>query len=133
MSCTASDILRRIRTDEELMLAVRAGDLAAFEHLVVRHQSSAWNAAYRFLGDAAEAEDLAQEAFLKILDAAPRYQPTAKFRTYLYRVVTRLCLDRLQRYRDQGVARGVVQLAAAPADQILPILDRWARLIPQLS
>ena len=41
-------------------------------------------------------------------------------------------LDRLRRYRDQGVARGVVQLAAAPADQILPILDRWARLIPQL-
>jgi RNA polymerase sigma-70 factor, ECF subfamily len=97
MSCTASDILRRIRTDEELMLAVRAGDLAAFEHLVVRHQSSAWNAAYRFLGDAAEAEDLAQEAFLKILDAAPRYQPTAKFRTYLYRVVTRLCLDSVQK------------------------------------
>ena len=55
MSCTASDILRRIRTDEELMLAVRAGDLAAFEHLVVRHQSSAWNAAYR-ISDAHQIE-----------------------------------------------------------------------------
>jgi probable F420-dependent oxidoreductase len=40
-------------------------------------------------------------------------------------------LDRVRRYRDQGVARGVVQLAAEKADQILPILDRWAELIPQ--
>ena len=41
--------------------------------------------------------------------------------------------DRLQRYRDQGVARGVVQLAAAPADQTLPTLDRWAELIRRLA
>jgi RNA polymerase sigma-70 factor (ECF subfamily) len=83
--------------DEELMMAVRHGDLRAFEELVVRHQTSAWRAAYRFLGDSAEAEDVAQEAFLKIFGAASRYQPTAAFRTYLYRVVTRLCLDRAQK------------------------------------
>jgi alkanesulfonate monooxygenase SsuD/methylene tetrahydromethanopterin reductase-like flavin-dependent oxidoreductase (luciferase family) len=41
-------------------------------------------------------------------------------------------LDRLRRYRDQGVARGVVQLAAEKADAILPILDRWAELIRKL-
>ena len=79
--------------DEELMLAVRDGDLAAFEQIVLRHQAEAWRAAYRFTGDAAEAEDLAQEAYLRILDAAGRYEPTAKFRTYLYRVLTRLCID----------------------------------------
>jgi RNA polymerase sigma-70 factor (ECF subfamily) len=86
-------------TDEELMISVSAGDLRAFEQLIQRHQSSAWQAAYRFLGDASEAEDIAQEAFLKILDAAPRYQPTAAFRTYLYRVITRLCLDFAQKKR----------------------------------
>jgi len=75
------------------MLAVRDGDLDAFEQLVLQHQAEAWRAAYRFTGDAAEAEDLAQEAFLRILDAASRYEPTAKFRTYLYRILTRLCLD----------------------------------------
>ena len=80
-------------SDEELMLAVGNGDLDAFEQIVLRHQKSAWYTAYRFLGDRVTAEDIAQEAFLRILDAAERYRPTAKFRTYLHRIVTRLCLD----------------------------------------
>jgi len=79
--------------------------MTAFGELVRRHQTSAWRAAYRLLGDAAEAEDAAQDAFLKILDAAPRYRPTASFRTYLYCVVTRLCLDRLQKKRPIYVDR----------------------------
>jgi len=79
--------------DEELMRNVRDGDLAAFEQIVLRHQAEAWRAAYRFTGDTAEAEDLAQEAFLRILDAAGRYEPTATFRTYFYRVLTHLCID----------------------------------------
>ena len=80
-------------SDEELMLNVRDGDLTAFEQIVLRHEVEAWRVAYRFTGDAAQAEDLAQEAFLRILDAAGRYEPTATFRTYLYRVLTRLCID----------------------------------------
>jgi RNA polymerase sigma-70 factor, ECF subfamily len=86
-------------SNEELMMAVRDGDLAAFEQIVVRHQAEAWGVAYRFTGDAAEAEDLAQEAFLRILDAAPRYKPIATFRTYLHRVLTRLCLDHRRKKR----------------------------------
>ncbi len=82
-------------SDEELMLAVGKGDLNAFGEIVFRHQHSAWNIAYRFLGNETDAEDVAQEAFLKLLDAARRYRPTASFRTYLYRIVTRLCLDRV--------------------------------------
>jgi len=89
--------MTRDPSDEELMLSAGRGDLDAFEQLVLRHQHSAWNAAYQFLGDAAEAEDIAQEAFLNILKSAPRYRPTASFRTYLYRVVTRLCLDRARK------------------------------------
>ena len=88
-----------MRGDEELMLAVAEGDLEAFEQIVLLHQKNAWSAAYRFLGHHAEAEDVAQEAFLRILGAAPRYRPTASFRTYLYRVVTRLCLDRARKAR----------------------------------
>lgn len=80
-------------SDEQLMLRVRDGDLGAFEAIVVRYQTDAWRLAYRFTGDPAEAEDLAQEAFLRILDAAPRYSPTGTLRSYLYRVLTRLCLD----------------------------------------
>ena len=83
-------------SDEELMQAASGGDMEAFGKLVRRHERSAWNAAWRLLGDATEAEDAAQDAFLKILDAAPRYRPTASFRKYLYRVVTRLCLNRMR-------------------------------------
>jgi RNA polymerase sigma-70 factor (ECF subfamily) len=90
---------RETPSDEALMSAVGRGDLGAFEHLVLRHQSAAWSAALRFVGDEAEAEDIAQEGFLKILAAAPRYEPTAKFRTYLYRVITRLCIDHSQKKR----------------------------------
>jgi len=86
-------------SDEELMLAAAGGDLSAFGQLVNRHQTSAWNAAYRFLGNRTDAEDVAQEAFLRILDSADRYQSTASFRTYLYRIVTRLCFDLARRKR----------------------------------
>ncbi len=80
-------------SSEELMLGVREGDLEAFEQLVLRHQTEAWRVAYHYTGDATEAEDLAQKAFLKVLDAAPRYKATATFRTYFFRILTRLCID----------------------------------------
>lgn len=81
------------QSDEHLMLAVGQGDIDAFEQLVLRHQAEAWRVAYRYAGDASEAEDLAQSAFLKLLDAAPRYKVSAKFRTYFFRILTRLCID----------------------------------------
>jgi len=92
-------------SDEELMLSVREGDLQAFDQIVLRHQSAAWGVAYRFLGDADEAEDMIQEAFLRILDAADRYKPTASFRTYLYRVLTRLCIDHKRKKRPMPTDR----------------------------
>ena len=81
--------------DRDALLMVRAakGDLSAFEELVIRNQSAAWRLAVHYLGDAAEAEDIVQEAFLKLLRAAPRYQPTARFRTFFGRIIIRLCLD----------------------------------------
>jgi RNA polymerase sigma-70 factor (ECF subfamily) len=86
-------------SSEQLMQAVAGGDLGAFEEIVLRHQKQAWGIAYRFLGDPHAAEDVAQEAFLRILDAAPAYRPAAAFRTYLVRVVTRLCLDYAEKMR----------------------------------
>jgi RNA polymerase sigma-70 factor (ECF subfamily) len=86
-------------SDAELMQAVQQGDLSAFEQIVLRHQALVWSTACRFLNDAAEAEDMAQEAFLRVLDAAPRYRPTAQFKTYLLQIVARLCLDRLRKKR----------------------------------
>jgi RNA polymerase sigma-70 factor, ECF subfamily len=95
------------RTDDDdsvLMVRAASGELAAFEELVRRNQRNAWALAWRVLGDAAEAEDVVQDAFLKIYKAASRYRPTARFRTYLYAVITRLCLDRSQKKRPEYTA-----------------------------
>lgn len=75
------------------MQAVGRGDLAAFSRIVARHQAWAWRVAYRFTGNENDASDIVQEAFLRLLDAAGRYLPTARFRTYFYRIISRLCLD----------------------------------------
>jgi RNA polymerase sigma-70 factor, ECF subfamily len=82
-----------IDKDALLMAHVAAGDLSAFEELVIRNQSAAWALAFYYLSDSAEAEDIVQEAFLKLLKSAPRYRPIAKFRTYFSQIVVRLCLD----------------------------------------
>jgi RNA polymerase sigma-70 factor (ECF subfamily) len=79
--------------DALLMARVGTGDLAAFEKLVHRNQATAWSLASRYLGDPVEAEDVVQEAFLRLLKSAPRYRPTAKFRTYFTQIVVNLCLD----------------------------------------
>ncbi len=85
--------------DEQLMLRVAEGDLDAFDELIRRHQQTAWRIAHRFLGDPTEAEDVAQDAFLRILAAAPRYKPSAAFPTYLYRVIARICIDSTRKKR----------------------------------
>ena len=86
-------------SDENLMQLVVQGDLDAFEQIVLRHQQMAWRTAYRLVADYQAAEDLAQEAFLRVFKAADRYRPTAAFRTYLNRIVVRLCLDYLRKGR----------------------------------
>jgi RNA polymerase sigma-70 factor (ECF subfamily) len=106
-----------MRSDEELMSEVAQGDLTAFEQLVRRHQASAWNAAFRLLGDANDAEDVAQEAFLRILRAAHRYQPTAAFRTYLYRIVTRLCRDRRRKASPSSCPNLDTETSKAPSPE----------------
>ncbi|MFH1221302.1 MAG: sigma-70 family RNA polymerase sigma factor [Candidatus Eisenbacteria bacterium] len=83
--------------DEFLMLAAGKGDLEAFEEIIQRHQTWAWKIAYRFLGHREEAEDIVQDAFLRLLDASGRYRPTASFKTYFYRIITSLCLDRAKK------------------------------------
>lgn len=84
-------------SDESLMRALGDGDIDAFEQIVRRHQDWVWRIAYRFLNDKEEAKDIAQEVFLRLLDASGRYQATAKFTTYLYQIVCRQCLDRARK------------------------------------
>ncbi len=83
--------------EQRWMAAVAGGDEAAFERLVDRYGSAVLNTIRRFVGDTGRAEELSQEVFLRLWRAAPRYQPTASFRTWLYTIVRRLCWNELRR------------------------------------
>lgn len=84
--------------DEDLVQRVGAGDKRAAAELVRRHLPKMVGLARRMLGDAAEAEDVGQEVFLRVWKHAPSWKPgQAKFETWMHRVAMNLCLDRLRR------------------------------------
>ena len=85
-------------SDDALMRRVGAGDAGAFQRLVEAHAKRPHRIAWRMLGDAGEAEDVAQEALLRLWKDAPRWQSQgAGVSAWLARVATNLCLDRLRR------------------------------------
>jgi len=88
------------------MLRFRAGDLDAFGELVERNTAKVHALVFRFLGDAGQVEDLTQEVFLRIYRTVSRYQPTAKFSTWLYRITANLCFNVL-RSRKKGQIRQI--------------------------
>ena len=87
-------------TDEAAMIArARRGDMAAFATLVERYQSPVHNLAYRMLGGAPEAEDAAQETFLRAYRRLGSYQPSRKFASWLLSIAAHYCIDQLRRSR----------------------------------
>ena len=84
-------------SDEALMARVGRGDQRAYRELARRHVPAMVGLARRILGNAADAEDVTQEAMLRVWTHAPRWQPLAAFRTWLTRIVVNLCLDRKRR------------------------------------
>ena len=87
--------------DEDLVCRVGEGDPAAIQAMVARKLPRMLSLARRMLGDAAEAEDVAQEAMLRAWRQAPRWTPgQARFDTWLHRVGLNLCYDRLRRRRE---------------------------------
>jgi len=83
-------------SDEELMARIARSDVQAFEILLQRHQRRILNLIYRSIGDRMQAEDMAQEVFLRVWRAAEDYEPKAKFTTWVYRIAVNLCLDTLK-------------------------------------
>ena len=87
--------------DEDLVRRVGQGDPAAIQAMVARKLPRMLALAQRMLGDAGEAEDVAQEAMLRAWRQAPGWAPgRAKFDTWLHRVALNLCYDRLRRRRE---------------------------------
>ena len=105
--------------DAERALIDRAqqGDHDAFAALVNEHQRYVYNLALRVLRDENEALDLAQETFVRAWSALPNFRGQSKFRTWLYRIVTNLCYNRLP-----GLRRSLNALGDAVVEEI-PDLD----------
>src|SRR3990172_256836 len=92
--------MRVVQANEsELVRRAQAGDTEAFDALVTEHQQFVYNLALRAVSDPHEAEDIAQEAFVRAWLALPNFRGQAQFRTWLYRIVTNLCYNRLPNLR----------------------------------
>lgn len=83
--------------DIALMLAVKSGDERAFQTLVERHQFRIVGTIAKMLGDGSDAEDIAQQVFLRVWQSASRYQPTAQFTTWLLTITRNLVFNEMRR------------------------------------
>jgi RNA polymerase sigma-70 factor (ECF subfamily) len=100
-------------SSEDLMVKTAEEDEFAFEILVRRHQTSVLNLVYRYVGDRTKAKDLAQEVFIRVWRAANRYEPKARFTTWMYRITANLCLNELKSVKGKKL----VQLEAEHEDR----------------
>jgi RNA polymerase sigma-70 factor (ECF subfamily) len=94
--------------------AAQHGDSTAFMQLVEVYQRPVYNLCYRMLGEAGEAEDAAQETFLRAYTKLPSYQPARKFSSWLLSIAAHYCIDRLRRQRQ------TVSWDDLPPWQVLP-------------
>jgi RNA polymerase sigma-70 factor, ECF subfamily len=112
--------VREALTDEAGLLGrLRAGDPRAFEQLVTRYQHRVFGVALRMLGSRAEAEEIAQETFLRAHRALGEFRGEARLSTWLYAIASRLCLNRLAsgaRRHEQGDEVAVLRQPAEGAD-----------------
>jgi RNA polymerase sigma-70 factor (ECF subfamily) len=116
--------------DARLMTLVGRGDVAAFRALVDRYQNRLVNVLYQVVGDQSEAEDLAQDVFLKVYKAAGRYRAEARFSTWFYRIATNTALNALKAKRrrptvsldemeEQGRSVNALSATPDPPDRVL--------------
>jgi RNA polymerase sigma-70 factor (ECF subfamily) len=113
--------------DEALMLRYQRGDRSAFAELVHRHETPLYNFALRHLRSASAADDITQEAFLRVVQRAAEFKHEARFSTWLYTIARNLCIDhgrkmKLRRHpsldgptNDGEGARPMLEVLADPA------------------
>ena len=106
---------------------VRKGDQNAFGEIVELYKDKVFQLCFRMLGNSHEAEDISQEAFIRAYINIERYNIDRKFSTWLYRIATNLCIDRIRKkkpdyYLDAEVAgtEGLTLYSQIPASQLAP-------------
>jgi len=90
-----------VSSDAQIMLRVKAGDQSAFDYLVQKYRRPLVSFMYRMARNAAAAEDLAQEVFLRVYRSRESYEASAKFTTWLYRIATNLAVNHARDTRHQ--------------------------------
>jgi len=83
--------------DVQLMLRFQKGDMGAFQQLFHKHSPAVVNFAFRFVGSQARAEEIAQEVFLQVYRWQHRYEPKAKFSTWLFKIAHNHCLNEVRK------------------------------------
>jgi len=106
----------RTGDDSHLVDRVRRGDPRAFEELVITYQHRVFGVALRMLRNRAEAEDIAQEVFLRVHHALDDFRGEAKLSTWLYAIASRLCLNRLASGERRMAREGEEALERLTAD-----------------
>jgi RNA polymerase sigma-70 factor (ECF subfamily) len=101
--------------DQTVVERARRGDTGAYAQIVQHYQTPVYNLAYRMLGDTAEAEDAAQETFLRAYAQLRAYRADRKFATWLLSIAAHLCIDRLRRRKFQ-----LLSLDEASVQETLP-------------
>ena len=114
-------------TDDELVLAFRAATGPPFDALFERYREPIWAFFRRRLADPAEAEELAQETFLAVLQGARRYEPRASFRSYLFGIAFNLLSASRRKARPprRRVVAGSGRVSPAPSPD--PAAAIWVR------
>ncbi len=82
--------------DAALVRAIQAGDMAAFDQMVVKHKDKLFNMVYWLLGDYQEANDCSQEIFIKVFKSIKKFRSESSFSTWLYRIAINTCKNRLK-------------------------------------
>jgi RNA polymerase sigma-70 factor (ECF subfamily) len=110
-------------TDADLVSRAQAGRLDAFEELVRRHRLGTYRVALRMLGDASDAEDATQDAFVQAWRNLAGFRADAAFSTWMYRIVTNRCLNMLRARRRTEPLPETQEAPASRPDRIAEA--RW--------
>ncbi len=109
------------RTTPEILREAMAGNSKAFQLLVEAHQAFAYRVAYRFVGEANEAEDIVQDVFVKLWQHLNKYNHEVKLTTWLYRMLANRCLDFLKSARARQLKNQVdIQESYSMSGSITP-------------
>lgn len=120
----------KTESDAALMALYATGDQRAARELTARHLPRVFSHAYRLLQDRAEAEDVAQEAMLKLWKIAPDWREgEAKLSTWLYRITANACTDRLRKRRTTGLDAAPEQIDETPGVEASMIADDRERAL----